>query len=184
MPWLLLLACVLFGCERPTKSRGGDREVRGSTEPTVEEIRRWLKRTRSLQLDTVKCPSSVPVQRGYAFQCTATAAGTSVPVVVEFVDDSGQLKMTLKYGIVVAAEVERTIGAAKVDCGPRIRPAKGGRTFTCEVDGGRAPAVEVTIANANGGVRWRALPTATATSQPGERSSARPSATTAAGTPP
>jgi hypothetical protein len=166
MPWLLLALCLLLACERPTESRGRDGEVFGTTEPTVAEIRHWLKRTRSLELDTVLCPPSVPVEKGYAFECTATAKGASVPVIVEFVDDRGQLKMTLKYAVVVAAEVEKAIGAPQVDCGPRIRPAKVGKTFRCSVSGGQTPEVEVKIANKSGGVTWEYVAAATGTSKP------------------
>jgi hypothetical protein len=36
----------------------------------------------------------VPVEKGYAFECHAAVDGGSQTILVEFVDDSGRLKMT------------------------------------------------------------------------------------------
>lgn len=149
--WLLLVGLV--ACEAPGQKTKP--VVEGTTEPTIAEIKEWLKRTRQLEVASVDCPPSVPVEPGYAFTCAAMAAdGSAATILVEFVNRSGVTKMTLKHGIVVAAEVEATLrrDAGRVDCGKRIRPAKPGLAFTCSVDGA---SVTVTIEDARGGVAVR-----------------------------
>jgi hypothetical protein len=113
--------------------------VEGTTEPTIAEIREWLKRTRQLELKMVDCPVSIPVEKGYNFTCRAIAQDDSAAnVTVEIVNRNGETKMTLEHPIVVAAEIEASLvaeGAKKVSCGPRIRRAKPGETVACTVDG-------------------------------------------------
>jgi hypothetical protein len=135
---IAFLCVSTVACDPPKKKPPP--VVEGTTEPTMAEIREWLKRTRSLELRMVDCPVSVPVEKGYNFTCQAIAPdGSSATVLVEFVDRSGVTKMTLEHPIVVAAEIEAALtadaGADEADCGKRIRPAKKGATVHCTVDG-------------------------------------------------
>lgn len=145
---------VVTACDPPKKDPPA--VVEGTTEPTIAEIREWLKRTRKLELKMVDCPVSIPVEKGYNFTCRAIAEDDSVaPVIVELVNRNGETKMTLEHPIVVAAEIESAFvadGAKTASCGPRIRRAKEGETIACTVDG-EAREVTVTV---DGG--WRQKP--------------------------
>lgn len=145
------MVMATVACEPPDKPPPP--VVEGTTEPTMAEIREWLKRTRKLELKMVDCPVSVPVQKGYNFTCRAIAEDDSAAsVVVELVNRSGETKMTLEHPIVVAAELESAWvdeGAKDASCGRRIRRAKEGDVIACTVDG-KPRQVTVT---ADGG--WR-----------------------------
>ncbi len=140
--WWVVTLLGLVACDPPKKERPPPLE--GTTEPTIAEIREWLKRTRKLELNSVDCPPTVVVQTGGSFTCTAIATdGSAVDVVVEFVDRSGVTKMTLSSPIVVAAEAEAQLlkrGGRVVNCGKRIRRAKAG-SMTCVVDGQKIDVV-------------------------------------------
>ena len=141
--------------------KGPPAELTGDTTPTVAEIGHWLARTRKLTVSKVECPPKVPVRKGFAFTCRASIkGGGQIEVVVEFTNRSGELKITLRHPVVIAAEVEAAVkgdaGSRRVDCGERVREAVRGATFRCDVHEGMVTEqVEVTVVNASGGVRWR-----------------------------
>ena len=70
-----LALLLVASCDAPKKRKSG-RQVEGTTEPTIAEIEVWLT-SKGMKVGAVTCPPTVPVEKGYAFECHAAVDGGS-----------------------------------------------------------------------------------------------------------
>jgi hypothetical protein len=116
----------------------------------------------------VTCPESVKAKKDATFECTAAfEGGAEAKVTLKQTDDKkGIVEIAKITGILLANRLEAAIAEhfgtkfnvhLKAECGPRVRPAKAGDTFTCKATdaGGASGTVTVKVKDADGNVSFK-----------------------------
>jgi hypothetical protein len=125
--------------------------------------------TETGQKPETTCPSSVKIAKGATFECTARfSPSAEAKVVIEQNDDEGNVTVKAITGILISKRLEAQIaeGVGKeanvhveVSCGDRVRAAKAGDTFQCDVKdaAGQTAKVNVSVKDAAGNVSWEVV---------------------------
>jgi len=142
----------------------------GSKKLRMDEASEWVSSLMEKHVGErpakVTCPESVKPEANKTFECTAELGVATATVVLRQKDDRGNVVLESSRGAVFAQVAEEAIAKgigekanvhAKVDCGPRVRAARPGETFTCKATDARGVTVtvEVAIKDADGNIHWR-----------------------------
>lgn len=134
-------------------------------EPTRQveaSLRSLLSEMIDAPVTTTVCPEKTEVKAGDRMECRVTAEAQTFPVVVEFTNNLGAFNWSAK-DLLVLSKLEAFIQTTVKDrseinvtatCGGKIRIAKTGEKFECQVSDqqGRSRPVKVTVKNAQGRV--------------------------------
>lgn len=105
------------------------------------ELRAYLA-AREIEPEAVRCPGSLPRERGRSVECAATIDGEEVSVVVEVEDDEGGLVLRPRHATLVTARLEPEIAAelraqgqavARVRCEGQVWVARPQAEHHCEI---------------------------------------------------
>lgn len=144
--------------------------------PKSEAVKTFEKRLRGelikkagITVQLVNCPTAINVEKD-PFICEATAEGKTFQVAVNPQNateqqDKNELRWSTK-GVLVLPKLEQTIQKGiqqqfrlevKANCGGKIRIAKPGDTFQCQVTDsrGQSRAVKVRVDDDRGNVTWK-----------------------------
>jgi DNA gyrase/topoisomerase IV subunit B len=132
----------------------------------VQQAEQALKTLYTQQIGTpvesVNCPDNIKFQTGNAFECQATAQGVKFTIQVNMENDQGRFDSQTK-GILILSRIEELLEKtvkekAKIDvnadCGGRVRAAKAGETFTCEIkdNKGQSRKAQITVKDEIGNI--------------------------------
>ena len=121
------------------------------------------------QKPEASCPSSVKIEKGGKFECTARfGAGVEAKVGIVQNDDEGNVSIEAIKGVLISKRLEAQIaeGVGKqanvhveVNCGDRVRAAKVDDTVQCDVTdaAGQAAKVDVKVKDVDGNVSWQVV---------------------------
>lgn len=114
-------------------------------------------------IDSVKCPENANLKAGGTFECQAKAQGVNFGIQVKMENDQGKFDSKTS-GLLILTKIEELLQKsikekAKVDVtadcgGKKLRAAKAGDTFTCQVKDtkGQSKAATVTVKDENGNI--------------------------------
>ncbi len=122
-----------------------------------------------ITVQTVTCPATVQVAAPDPFTCQAIAEGKTFQVAVNPKTAKPQDKNELRWntqGLLVLPKLEQTIQQGmqqqfrlevQVNCGGKVRLAKPGESFQCQVRDrqGQTRPVSVRVEDAQGNVTWK-----------------------------
>ncbi len=132
----------------------------------VEQAEQALKTLYTQQIgapvESVNCPDNIKFQAGNAFECQATAQKVKFTIQVKMENDQGRFDSQTK-GILILPRIEELLEKtvkekAKIDvnadCGGKLRAAKAGETFTCEIkdNQGQSRKAEITVKDETGNI--------------------------------
>lgn len=134
-----------------------------------KRLRGELIKTAGITVQTVNCPTQVVNVETQPFTCIATAEGKTFNVAINPKADTKQAKNELRWntqGLLVLPKLEKTIQQGiqqqfrldvKTSCGGKVRVAKPGETFQCQVTDSRGQTKPVTVRvdDEQGNVTWR-----------------------------
>ncbi|MDX2231995.1 MAG: DUF4333 domain-containing protein [Leptolyngbyaceae cyanobacterium bins.349] len=180
------LVLSLSGCQTSppavTSSPATPSPVMPSVSPTSqlpvksEAVKTFEKRLRGelikqagITVQSVNCPVQVKVDTQDPFICEATAEGKTFRVAINPATNAKQDKNELRWStkdVLVLPKLEQTIRQGiqtqfrldvKANCGGKIRVAKPGETFQCQVTDsrGQSRAVTVRVDDEQGNVTWK-----------------------------
>lgn len=105
-------------------------------------------------IDSVNCPDKANFKAGGTFECQATAQGTKFGIQVKVRNNEGGFESNVQGRLLNLSKLEELLKTsfkekAKVDvtadCGGKIRVAKVGDSFTCEVKNNKGETRKATI---------------------------------------
>jgi len=134
-----------------------------------KRLRGELIKKAGIAVQTVSCPAQVNVKNQDPFTCEAIAEGKTFQVAVNPKTGKQQDKSGLRWntkGLLVLPKLEQTIQQGiqqqfrldvKVACGGKIRVAKPGENFQCQIrdQRGQSKAVTVRVDDEQGNVTWK-----------------------------
>lgn len=106
-----------------------------------EALKALYTQQTGVSIESVKCPGKAEFKAGSTFECQATAQGVKFGIQVNMLNDQGRFDSKTK-GVLILSRIEELLvknikEQAKIDvtadCGGKLRVAKTGETFTCEV---------------------------------------------------
>lgn len=127
-----------------------------------ETLREFYTKQIGVPIESVKCPNNVSFKTGSTFECQATAQGVKFGIEVKIKNDQGGFTTSSK-GLLSLAKLETLLQQtikekAKVDvtadCGGKIRVAKPGESFTCDIknDKGQVRKATITVKDEKGNI--------------------------------
>lgn len=137
--------------------------------PTIKvfenRLRTDVAQKSKINVQKVNCPTQIQVEVKQPFICEATAEGKTFTVVINPRGDRRELQWSTK-GLLVLPKLEQTIQqgirtqfrlAVKTNCGGKVRVAKPGDRFQCQItdDRGQTRAVTVQVDDDQGNVTWK-----------------------------
>jgi hypothetical protein len=144
--------------------------VKSEAVKTFEKrLRGELIKKAGITVQTVTCPVAVNVEAQDAFTCEAIAEGKTFQVAVNPKNTPTQDKNELRWntqGLLVLPKLEKTIQQGiqqqfrldvTVNCGGKVRLAKPGESFQCQVSDrrGQTRPVSVRVDDTQGNVTWK-----------------------------
>lgn len=144
-----------------------------SASPTAQDLSNIKKAETALQglyskqsgvpIESVKCPQNANLKTGGTFECQAVAQGVNFGIQVKMENDQGKFDSKTS-GLLILTKIENLLKKSikekanidvNADCGTKkIRVAKAGDTFTCEVQdsNGQSKTATVTVKDENGNI--------------------------------
>lgn len=131
------------------------------------QLRDTVAKSIGVPVDSVECPTEAALNAGDRVNCRLSADGQSFGVAVELQGDGSQFQWNT-VGLLVLPKLEAFIQTrlkeksgieATATCGKKIRVARPGETFDCQVKDtqGRSRSVQVTVKDEQGGVDIKLL---------------------------
>lgn len=144
----------------PTETVNTDRPE--LTRTVEERLKLLLAKTIDTSITAAVCPEKSVAKAGDRMECQVTAESKTFPVMIEFTNSLGAFDWSAK-DLLVLSKLEAFIQATIKDrseidvaanCGGKIRLAKTGEKFECQISDqqGRSRPVKVTVKNAQGRV--------------------------------
>jgi hypothetical protein len=126
-----------------------------ATKALETKLRFQLADTTKLPIQSITCPVEATVRAGDRFDCQAVSDGQPFPVNVERTNETGQFKWNTK-GLLLLSKLEQFIQqrvkqqsgiAVTANCGGKIRLAKPGDKFDCNVTDtkGQSRSAKITV---------------------------------------
>lgn len=134
--------------------------------PNVKKAEESLKSLYTKQagvpIDSVKCPEDANLKTGGTFECQASAQGINFGIQVKMENDKGNFDSKTQ-GLLILTKIEDLIKKTvkekanldvTADCGGKLRAAKTGDTFSCQVKDtkGQTKAAKVTVKDEQGNI--------------------------------
>lgn len=127
-----------------------------------EALKALYTKQTGVPIESVKCPSNVEFKAGKTFECQATGEGVKFAIQVNMQNDQGRFDSKTK-GVLILSRIEELLETnikekAKLDvtadCGGKLRVAKTGETFTCDVKSaaGETRKATVTVKDEQGNI--------------------------------
>lgn len=134
--------------------------------PNVQKAEAALKGLYTQQtgvpIDSVKCPEDANLKTGGTFECQAQAQGINFGIQVKMENDKGNFDSKTQ-GLLILTKIEDLIKKTvkekanldvTADCGGKLRAAKTGDTFSCQVKDpkGQTKEAKVTVKDEQGNI--------------------------------
>lgn len=112
-------------------------------------------------IESVTCPENANFKAGSTFECEAKAQGVNFGIQVKMENDQGKFNTNIKGLLLNLSKIEEKLQATlkekagtdvTADCGGKLRAAKTGDTFTCQLKNkeGQTRNVQITVKNEKG----------------------------------
>jgi C-terminal processing protease CtpA/Prc len=112
-------------------------------------------------IESVTCPGNADFKAGSTFECEAKAQGVNFGIQVKMENDQGKFNTNIKGLLLNLSKIEDKLQATlkekagtdvTADCGGKLRAAKTGDTFTCQLKNkeGQTRNVQITVKNEKG----------------------------------
>ncbi len=133
-------------------------------EQALKEL--YTKQT-GVAIESVDCPDNVNFKAGSAFECQGSAEGINFGIQVKMENEQGRFDSKTE-GLLILSKIEDLLetGIKKqagidvtADCGGKLRVAKAGDSFTCEVknDKGQTRNAKVTVKDEQGNINVKII---------------------------
>ncbi len=127
-----------------------------------ETLKTFYTQQLGVPIDSVKCPSQVSFKPGSTFECQGTAQGVKFGISVNMKNEQGGFTTNSK-GLLSLSKLEDLLKQTikekagldvTADCGGKIRVAKPGESFTCDIknDKGQARKATITVKDEKGNI--------------------------------
>ncbi|MBW4622229.1 MAG: DUF4333 domain-containing protein [Cyanosarcina radialis HA8281-LM2] len=131
------------------------------------KIKDELSKQLATDVKSVTCSGKVEVKAGQTFNCQAESDIGTIPVEAKLEDDKGRFSWKAKNVLdlsLIEQQIQQGIKQqlqvdVKADCGGKLKVAKAGDKFECQVqdDGDAKRSVEVTVNDDQGNVNWKLI---------------------------
>jgi hypothetical protein len=112
-------------------------------------------------IESVTCPENANFKAGSTFECEAKAQGVNFGIQVNMENEQGKFNTKVKGLLLNLSKIEEKLQATlkekagtdvTADCGGKLRAAKTGDTFTCQLKSkeGQTRNVQITVKNEKG----------------------------------
>ena len=112
-------------------------------------------------IESVTCPENANFKAGSTFECEAKAQGVNFGIQVKMENEQGKFNTNIKGLLLNLSKIEDKLQATlkekagtdvTADCGGKLRAAKTGDTFTCQLKNkeGQTRNVQITVKNEKG----------------------------------
>ncbi len=112
-------------------------------------------------IESVTCPENANFKAGSTFECEAKAQGVNFGIQVNMENEQGKFNTKVKGLLLNLSKIEEKLQATlkekagtdvTADCGGKLRAAKTGDTFTCQLKNkeGQTRNVQITVKNEKG----------------------------------
>ena len=112
-------------------------------------------------IESVTCPENANFKAGSTFECEAKAQGVNFGIQVKMENEQGKFNTKVKGLLLNLSKIEEKLQATlkekagtdvTADCGGKLRAAKTGDTFTCQLKNkeGQTRNVQITVKNEKG----------------------------------
>ena len=112
-------------------------------------------------IESVTCPENANFKPGSTFECEAKAQGVNFGIQVNMENEQGKFNTKVKGLLLNLSKIEEKLQATlkekagtdvTADCGGKLRAAKTGDTFTCQLKNkeGQTRNVQITVKNEKG----------------------------------
>ncbi len=143
----------------PVASNISNAEKVAKAEAALKDL--YTKQT-GVTIESVKCPGNIEFKTGNTFECQAAAEGVKFAIQVNMQNDQGRFDSKTK-GVLILSRIEELLEKnikekAKLDvtadCGGKLRVAKTGETFTCDVKNaqGETRKANITVKDEQGNI--------------------------------
>ncbi len=114
-----------------------------------------------MPIESVTCPENANFKAGSTFECEAKAQGVNFGIQVNMENEQGKFNTKVKGLLLNLSKIEEKLQATlkekagtdvTADCGGKLRAAKAGDTFTCQLKNkeGQTRNVQITVKNEKG----------------------------------
>ncbi len=121
-----------------------------------------------MPIESVTCPENANFKAGSTFECEAKAQGVNFGIQVNMENDQGKFNTNIKGQLLNLSKIEEKLQATvkekagkdvTADCGGKVRAAKTGDTFTCQLKNkeGQTRNVQITVKNEKGELNMKLL---------------------------
>jgi len=146
-----------------TKSSDTSSPTNNSDVKKAEDaLKNLYSKQAGVPIQSVKCPESTSFKVGSTFECQAKAQGVNFGIQVKMENDKGNFDSSTK-GLLILTKIEDLIKKTvkekanidvTADCGGKLRTAKTGDSFTCQVKDtkGQSKEAKVTVKDDQGNI--------------------------------
>ncbi len=137
-----------------TKSSDTSSPTKNSDVKKAEDALKSLySKQAGVPIESVKCPESTSFKVGSTFECQAKAQGVNFGIQVKMENDKGNFDSSTK-GLLILTKIEDLLKKTvkekanidvTADCGGKLRAAKTGDSFTCQVKDTKGQSKEATV---------------------------------------
>lgn len=137
----------------PATSKPSTPPVAAQIAKAEEALKTLYTKQTGVPIQSVDCPNNVTFKAGSTFECQATAEGVKFGIQVNMANDQGGFESKTQ-GVIILSRIEDLLEKnikekaaldVTADCGGKLRVAKVGETFTCQVKNNKGQTRDATI---------------------------------------